>query len=56
LFYLGMTVKDESLIKKKGAEHYFATSYILLFKIFKEDKLNYIFYSLLSLTIAVIYY
>jgi protein-S-isoprenylcysteine O-methyltransferase Ste14 len=47
--------KEQSLKKKDGYENYSKRSYLIIFKVFDSDLLNFIYYSLFSFIVYFLY-
>ena len=56
VFFSRIFLKEESLRKKEGYDKYGKNSYLLLFKIFSSDVMNYLFYTGLVLASIYCYY
>lgn len=56
IFFSRIYIKEQSLMKKDGYSKYAENSYIILFKIFRSDVLNYLLYICLALGSIYCYY
>jgi hypothetical protein len=56
IFFSRIYIKEQSLMKKEGYSKYSENSYLILFKFFSSDILNYLLYASIGLGSIYCYY